>query len=185
MASTAHPQLVVIAGPNGAGKSTLAELLIPRHFGILDYVNANVIAKGLSAFASESVASDAGRILLTHLKDLASRRRNFAFGTTLASRSYAAWIRELVAAGYEFHLLFVSLANSELALERVADRVASGGHNIPSEVVQRRFQAGIRNFFELYQPLFRRHGWSKYMTIRRNPLPVLSLLVDETKSLTW
>jgi predicted ABC-type ATPase len=160
VADNFNPQLVIIAGPNGAGKSTLAEYLLPLRFGILDYVNADTIARGLSAFGSESVAIDAGRIMLTHLKDLAARRMNFAFETTLATRSYASWIRELVAAGYSFHLLFVALSSAELALERVADRVANGGHNIPSNVVRRRFEAGIKNFFQLYRPLAK--TWSVY-----------------------
>ncbi len=152
MAEQSNPQLVVVAGPNGAGKSTLAELLIPERFGILDYVNADVIAKGLSAFNPESVALDAGRITLVHLRDLAARRQDFAFETTLAGRSYARWIRELHAVGYRFHLLFVALAHPDIAVARVARRVELGGHNIPETVIRRRFEVGIKNFFELYRP---------------------------------
>ncbi len=138
MADQSNPQLVAIAGPNGAGKSTFAELLIPERFGILDDVNADVIAKGLSAFNPESVALDAGRIMRAHLRDLAARRQDFAFETTLAGRSYARWIRELQATGSRFHLMFVALTHPDIAVARVARRVQLGGHNIPETVIRRR-----------------------------------------------
>lgn len=148
-----HPELLIIAGPNGAGKSTLAPSLIRDFLNIKEFVNADVIAQGLAAFDVESVAVEAGRIMLTRLRDMASNRKSFAFETTLAARSYATWIEELKKEGYRFHLIFLWLPSSEFATERVAERVTAGGHNIPQETVKRRYTAGLRNFFALYQPL--------------------------------
>ncbi|MDT4952583.1 MAG: hypothetical protein QOJ02_721 [Acidobacteriota bacterium] len=148
-----NPQAIIIAGPNGAGKSTLAPFLLRDKFGLLEYVNADTIALGLSAFNSESVAFDAGRVMLRRLHDLANQRQSFAFESTLASRSYAPWISKLRQQGYDFHLLFLWLRSAELAVQRVRRRVLVGGHNVPEEIIRRRYQKGIRNFFELYQTL--------------------------------
>ena len=152
-AVTAPPKVVVIAGPNGAGKSTSASRILQDALAVQEFVNADVIARGLSAFKPESVALSAGKIMLQRLKELAAERASFAFETTLASRSFAPWLRDLVAEGYLFHLVFVWLPGPELAIARVADRVRSGGHNVPEETIRRRYFAGLRNFFELYQPL--------------------------------
>lgn len=149
----ANPQVVVIAGPNGAGKSTLAPILLRETFGVLEYVNADPIALGLSAFDSASVSFEAGRIMMARLRDLAKRRKNFAFETTLASRSYASWIKALRGSGYKFHLVFLWLRSIELAIQRVEERVRSGGHSVPDEVIRRRYDRGITNLFNLYQPL--------------------------------
>ena len=144
---------MIIAGPNGAGKSTLAPLLLRDTFGLLEYVNADPIALGLSAFNSASMSFDAGRIMLDRLHSLAKQRRNFAFETTLASRSCAPWIVKLRESGYRFHLVFLWLSTSELAMQRVKERVRSGGHAVPDEVVERRYERGIANFFKLCRPL--------------------------------
>jgi len=148
-----NPQVVIIAGPNGAGKSTLAPLLLRDTFGLLEYVNADPIAVGLSAFDSASMSFEAGRIMLDRLHSLARLRRNFAFETTLASRSYAPWIVKLRESGYHFHLVFLWLSTSELAMQRVKERVRSGGHAVLDKVVERRYERGIANFFKLYRPL--------------------------------
>jgi predicted ABC-type ATPase len=118
-----------------------------------EFVNADVIAQGLSAFHPEGAAIEAGRVMLTRLKELAGARANFAFETTLASKSFAQWIKRLCAEGYEFHLVFLYLPSAELAIERVADRVRAGGHHVPEDVVRRRYLGGLRNFFRLYRPL--------------------------------
>lgn len=147
------PLAVAIAGPNGAGKTTLAPFLLRDHFGLMEYVNADTIALGLSAFKPEAAAFDAARTMLKRLQLLAGARRNFAFETTLATRSYATWVHELKRRGYTFHLMFLWLRSPELALERVKSRVLSGGHDVPEVVVRRRYARGARNFFDLYQPL--------------------------------
>lgn len=150
---TEYPKVVVIGGPNGAGKSTAAARILQDALAVQEFVNADVIARGLSAFKPESVALSAGKIMLKRLKELASERASFAFETTLASRSFAPWLGDLVANGYLFHLVFVWLPGPEFAIARVADRVRSGGHHVPEETIRRRYAAGLRNFFGLYQPL--------------------------------
>jgi len=154
------PQVVVIAGPNGAGKSTLAPFLLRDTFGVLEYVNADPIALGLSAFDSASMSFEAGRIVVARLRDLAKSRKSFAFETTLASRFYAPWVKRLRESGYRFHLVFLWLSSIELAIERVEERVRSGGHSIPDEVIRRRYDRGIANFFNFYQPLA--DTWAAY-----------------------
>src|SRR3712207_6585578 len=134
-----RPKLIAIAGPNGAGKSTLAPFMLRDAYGVTEFVNADTIAQGLSAFSPEAAAFDAGRIMLKRLRDLAARRVNFAFETTLASRSYAAWVSGLRARGYEFNLMLLWLRSPELAVERVRQRVRAGGHNIPESVIRRRY----------------------------------------------
>lgn len=147
------PTIVVVAGPNGAGKSTTAPRLLRDTMGVTEFVNADVIAQGLSAFAPEATAIAAGRIMLQRLRALAAARRTFAFETTLASRSFAPWLAEQKALSYRFYLLFLYLPSPELAKERVAERARRGGHNVPREVIERRYHAGLRNFFVRYEPL--------------------------------
>lgn len=148
--SKTKPQAIAIAGPNGAGKTTLAPFLIRDKYGLMEYVNADSIALGLAAFNPESVAFEAGRIMLKRLHDLAEQDSDFAFETTLASRFYAAWIKALRARGYEFHLIYLWLNGADLAVQRVRERVRKGGHDVPEEVVRRRYVKGVVNFFELY-----------------------------------
>jgi predicted ABC-type ATPase len=147
------PNVIVIAGPNGAGKSTLAPALLRDTLGILEFVNADTIAEGLSAFAPEDASFDAGRVMLGRLRELADEGKDFAFETTLASRFYAGWLRELQQQGYRIGLTFLWLENVELALERVRSRVSSGGHDIPEDTVRRRYDRGFENLFELYLPI--------------------------------
>jgi predicted ABC-type ATPase len=147
------PHVIVLAGPNGAGKSTTAPTLLRDAFAVDEFVNADAIAQGLSAFAPETVAIEAGRVTLKRLTELAAKRVNFAFETTLASRSFAPWLEKLTASGYRAHLMFLALPNAESAIERVGTRVRLGGRNIPEDVIRRRFAAGLRNFFRLYRPI--------------------------------
>ncbi len=149
------PNLVILAGPNGAGKSTSAESILKDALGIDAFVNADVIARGLSGFEPERVSLAAGRIMRTRLRELARQRASFAFETTLATRSFAPWIAELVRHGYEFHLVFLWLPHPDLAVARVAARVRDGGHDVPEETVRRRYDSGLANFFGLYQPMAR------------------------------
>jgi predicted ABC-type ATPase len=147
------PNVIVISGANGAGKSTLAPFLLRDTFGIVEYVNADTIAQGLSAFAPENAAIEAGRIMLERLKSLSAANKDFAFETTLASRFYARWLKDLQSRGYNFHLIYLWLKNAELATERVRERVRMGGHDIPEATIKRRYARGLSNFFDLYQPL--------------------------------
>jgi len=112
-----------------------------------------VIARGLSAFEPERAAMAAGRIMLGRLKELGDRKATFAFETTLASRSFAPRVASLQRSGYEFHLLFLWLPDADMAVSRVADRVRSGGHDVPEETIRRRYEAGLSNFFKLYRPM--------------------------------
>ncbi len=148
------PEVVVFAGANGAGKTTTAHRLLPR-LGIPHFVNADDIARGLSAFEPESVAVAAGRIMLDRIHSLARRRESFAFETTLAARSFTPLLRDLAATEYRVRLFFLWLNSSELAIARVTERAERGGHSIPADVVRRRYHAGLRNYFTLYQPLAR------------------------------
>jgi predicted ABC-type ATPase len=153
MLMSRSPKVVVLAGPNGAGKSTSAARLLLGVLKVTEFVNADVIASGLSAFAPDRVAFEAGRVMLGRLKELAASREDFAFETTLASRSYAVWLKNLRDAGYQVHLVFLWLPSADAAVARVAERVRSGGHNVPELTIRRRYDAGLRNVLELYIPL--------------------------------
>lgn len=144
------PNVLVISGANGAGKSTLAPHLLRDTFGITDYVNADTIALGLSAFAPERAAMEAGRIMLKRLDELAARGRDFAFETTLASRSYVRRLKELQTRGYQVSLIFLWLSDADLAVSRVSERVKVGGHDVPEAVIRRRYKRGLENFFNVY-----------------------------------
>jgi predicted ABC-type ATPase len=155
------PDLVVIAGPNGAGKSTAAPLLIGGRLRVAEFVNADVIAAGLSAFSPESVAVQAGRLMLKRLDELAGAGADFAFETTLASRSFAPWIGKLRREqGYRFHLIYLWLPDAEESVRRVARRVKLGGHSVPPDVIRRRYGRGLSNFLSLYRPIA--DSWSLY-----------------------
>lgn len=148
------PNVVVIAGPNGAGKSTSAPFLLRDTLGIDNFVNADQIAAGLSAFNPEGAAFEAGRIMLDRVHSLAANGQDFAFETTLASRSFAPMLRKLKDnADYRCYLVYLWLDSHLTAQKRVARRVSEGGHNIPDEVVQRRYWRGLINFNTLYRPL--------------------------------
>lgn len=156
----AHPRVVIIAGPNGAGKSTIAGKLLTGPLRIRHFVNADVIARGLSGFDADAMAIAAGKIMLTRLRELARDRESFAFETTLASRSFAPWLRGLINDGYDFHLLYLWLPRVDSAIARVRGRVAIGGHGIPESTIERRYYRGMHNFFALYKPLA--HRWRVY-----------------------
>lgn len=154
------PHIIIIAGPNGAGKTTAAPGLLDKTLNINHFVNADTIAVGLSAFAPEKAAIQAGRAMLERIHYLADQKENFAFETTLASRTFAPWIEKLKKEGYVFHLTFLLLNNPDLAVSRVKERVRLGGHNVPEETIRRRFMSGIKNFFQLYKPMA--DSWQVY-----------------------
>lgn len=148
-----NSEIFVLSGPNGAGKSTTATALLPERLGVEQFVNADLIAQGLSPFAPERSAFEAGRLMLRRIRELRRRRESFAFETTLATRSYVPFLRNAQAAGYVVHVIYVWLSGVGLAQSRVTTRVRQGGHDVPAEVVERRYWRGMRNFFALYRPL--------------------------------
>ena len=147
------PKLYIIAGCNGAGKTTASYTGLPEMLGCKEFVNADEIAKGLSPFNPESVAIEAGRLMLQRMDDLLSEGSDFAFETTLSTRSYVKFIERAQAKGYFVTLFYFWLPTPEQAIERVATRVREGGHNIPSDVIRRRYANGIKNLTALYIPL--------------------------------
>lgn len=149
----ANPYVVVVAHPNGAGKSTTARSLLRDTLQVREFVNADTIASGLSAFQPDAVAVSAGRIMLQRISNLAAACENFAFETTLARRSFAPRLIALKNGGYAIHLLFLWLRSADLAVDRVAECVCLGGHAVPTEVIRRRYSAGLMNLFRIYLPV--------------------------------
>ena len=147
------PSLYIIAEPNGAGKTTFAKEFLPHDAKCENFVNADLIAGGLSPFSPEAAAMRASRLLLEQIRWLASKHSDFGFETTLSGVTYVSLLRKLRAQGYQIHLFFLWIPTVEVALARVADRVRRGGHDIPEKVVRRRFQKSIQNLFKLYRPL--------------------------------
>jgi predicted ABC-type ATPase len=147
------PNLYIIAGCNGAGKTTASFTILPEMLNCKEFVNADSIAAGLSPFNPESVAIEAGRIMLMRINELLRAGVDFAFETTLATRSYLSLIKNARAAGYKVTLLFIWLDSPETAIQRVARRVAKGGHNIAEDVVERRYYRGISNLITLFIPV--------------------------------
>ncbi|NHM00805.1 zeta toxin [Flavobacterium sp. KDG-16] len=142
--------LYIIAGCNGAGKTTASFTILPEILNCKEFVNADEIAKGLSPFQPEKVAFEAGRIMLNRIKELLDGNENFAFETTLATKSYKFKVAEAQRKGYNVTLLFFWLQNVDLAIERVKTRVLEGGHNIETDVIKRIYSNGIRNLFDIY-----------------------------------
>lgn len=176
--SNDSPNVLVIAGPNGSGKSTAAPGLLRDYLGISEFVNANVIAQGLSGFRAENVAVEAGRIMLERLDELGRQGADFAFETTLASRTVARRLRELKTAGYRTHLLFLWPPSPEMAIARVASRVRRGGHHVPDDVVRRRYEAGLRNFFEMYRPII--DAWRMFDNSDRDGYELIAQETSDT-----
>lgn len=142
--------LYIISGCNGAGKTTASYTVLPEILNCKEFVNADEIARGLSPFNPESVAIEAGRLMLQRIEDLLAKDETFAIETTLATKSYINLVRRAQSKGYTVRLLFFWLNSPELALHRIAERVAKGGHNIPEPIVRRRYVAGINNLFQLF-----------------------------------
>ncbi len=145
--------IIVIGGPNGAGKTTIAKDLLPNRLGLLEFVNADSIALGLSPFNPDGVAVSAGRVMLGRMHELARAERSFALETTCAGRGHARFLRQCQNQGWRVTLIFLWLNDPQRAVRRVAQRVAEGGHNIPHDTIMRRYWAGLRNLIGLYLPL--------------------------------
>ena len=161
------PNLYIVAGPNGAGKTTYVRDFLPQEMRCKEFVNADLIAAGLSPFAADKAAFQAGRIMLERLRELAGRREDFSFETTLSGRAYAGGLRDWRAAGYRIRLDFLWIPHLAITNGRVRQRVRKGGHDIPEDVQARRFQLGIRNLAELYRPLV--DWWRLYDNTGRHP----------------
>jgi len=145
--------IYVIGGANGAGKTTTAFNILPTYLQIIEYVNADEIAKGISPFNPEAVAIQAGKLMLKRLNYLKNNERDFALETTLSSRNYVRFLNESKQKGYTINLLFFWLNSPELSVLRVKQRVKSGGHDIPEDVIYRRYQRGLKNLFNSYLSL--------------------------------
>lgn len=145
------PSVYIVAGPNGAGKTTFAQRFLPRYADCKNFVNADLIAQGLSPFSPEAAAFRAGRLVLAEIRLLAQRRDNFAFETTLSGTTSLNLIRHLREQGYAVHIFFLWLPSADLALSRVWDRVLEGGHDVPEAVVRRRFERSMKNFLRVYR----------------------------------
>ena len=151
--SSRAPRCIVIAGPNGAGKTTFAREFLPREGGVIHFVNADLIASGLSPLKPELAARQGGRLLLMELNRLASAQADFAFETTLSGRTYLKLLEQWKTDGYRIEIVFLSLPSVALALQRIAVRVRQGGHDVPRVDVVRRFRRSLKNFQMLYQDL--------------------------------
>lgn len=148
-----NKNIYIIAGPNGSGKTTFAKKFLPDYAKCLHFVNADLIASGLSPFSPQIAAMKAGRIVLEQLHDLTSKDTDFAFETTLSGKTYINFLKRIKQKGYRLHLFFLWIPNTELALARIKDRVAEGGHDVPVNDVRRRFARSIHNFFQFYRSL--------------------------------
>ena len=160
-------RIVIIAGPNGAGKTAFAQEYLPKEAGCPDFINVDLIAQGLSPFAPDKAALQASKLMLTQIANRVRRRESFAFETTLSGHNYARRILQWRQAGYHVKLVFLSLPSADLAVARVKARVAQGGHNVPHEVVRRRFDAGMRNFQSIYCKMV--NSWVLYDNSTRPP----------------
>jgi predicted ABC-type ATPase len=147
------PVLYIIAGPNGAGKTTASYTLLPEMVNCKEYVNADEIARGLSPFNPEGVSIEAGKIMLQRIRELITGNETFAIETTLTTRFYANVVNDCKSKGYEVQLFFVWLSSPELSIDRVAKRVAKGGHNIPTDILIRRYPKAIKNLVNLFIPI--------------------------------
>ena len=143
----------IIAGPNGAGKTTFAENFLPAEADCLNFINADLIARGIAPFNPESVALEAGKLFLKRMDAIVANRKSFAFETTLSGLNYIEQIKKWRKIGYEVILYYLSLPDEKMAVERVQLRVAQGGHNVPVDVIKRRYHRGWKNFLDHYKDI--------------------------------
>ena len=154
------PSLYIIAGPNGAGKTTFIKRFAPREIALLDFINADEIARGLAPLAPQREQLEAGRLVLERFRRFVEERRDFCLETTLSGRTYRKYFELARRAGYHVHLDFLLLPTVDDSIQRVADRVQQGGHDVPLEDLQRRFKVCVQNLFNVYRPVIDR--WSIY-----------------------
>jgi len=161
-------RIVIVAGPNGAGKTTFAKEYLPKEAACPNFINADLIAAGLSPFDPAAAAVHAGRLMLLEMRRYLRQGESFAFESTLAGRSYALHIPHWQSAGYHVELIYLKLRSIRLALARVKDRVAQGGHHVAASVVRRRFRHGWTNFEQIYRPLV--DHWELYDNSGEGPI---------------
>ena len=176
------PQIFLIGGPNGAGKTTSAMTLLPDFLGINEFVNADTIAFGLSAFNSATVSFSAGKIMLRRISELIEQKKSFAFETTFASKTFAPLLLKSKKRGYTVRLIYIWLHSVELAKERVKLRVESCGHNVPLKIIERRFTNGRINFVKLYMPIA--DEWSIFDNSEKEIKPVANKVVGKEAEIT-
>ena len=169
--------IFIISGCNGAGKTTASMTLLPEILNCKEFVNADMIAVGLSPFQPEKVAFEAGRIMLERIDYLMDSNQSFAIETTLATKSYKSKLLKAIEKGYSIKLLFFWLPTFEMAIDRVAIRVSEGGHNIPKEVIERRYFRGIENLFKIYLPLST--SWVIYNNSKRKPEIIAKGIINQ------
>jgi len=163
-----NKNVYIIAGPNGSGKTTFATMFLPEYVKCPNFVNADLIAQGLAPFEPRSAAIKAGRLVLQQIWEFSKRGEDFAFETTLSGKSYVSLLSELKANGYSLHLFFLWIPSPELALARIKERVADGGHDVPADDVRRRFRRGINNFLNLYEQLL--DSWMLFDNSKARPV---------------
>lgn len=167
------PTIYIIAGPNGVGKTTFADRYLPDEARQLEFVNADLIARGLSPYAPDSVALEAGRIALKRIRELIGGRMGFTWETTMSGKTAAGWLRKAQDAGFVVKAYFLWVRDPHTTIQRIRQRVVEGGHYIPEEVSRRRFFKTIQNFFSIYRPLVT--SWKLF----QNELPGPRLLAVE------
>lgn len=167
-------KMYIIAGCNGAGKTTASFTILPEFMQCDEYINADEIARGLSPFHPERVPVEAGKLMISRITELMRKGVTFAVETTLSTHSYVNLIKRAHKAGYTVELIFLWLSSADVAVRRVAKRVSEGGHNIPEDVIRRRYEAGIRNLIEIYSQIV-----DRWILIDNN---TTSVVVAETKS---
>lgn len=179
-----RPKIFLIGGPNGAGKTTSAFALLPQLLDCSEYINADAIASGLSPFQPETVSLQAGKLMVRRISELAAARASFAFETTMASRSFAPFLARCRNSGYLITIAYVFLDSPHLAVQRVRERVAAGGHHVAKADIIRRYHAGRRNFLQLYLPLanhwyaFNNSGESPALIACNSPDGTVAVLDD-------
>jgi predicted ABC-type ATPase len=161
------PRCIIIAGPNGAGKTTFAREYLPKYARVVHFVNADLLAAGLSPLKPDLAALSAGRLFLGELDRLAKARQDFAFESTLSGLSYVGRLKRWKSAGYRIEIVFLRLASIQLALRRIAVRVKQGGHDVPRVDVERRFERGWENFEQFYKSLA--DAWEVYDNSGQGP----------------
>ncbi|MGR3319011.1 MAG: zeta toxin family protein [Candidatus Anammoxibacter sp.] len=164
----------IIAGPNGAGKTTFAQEFLPIEAECLNFVNADLIAQGLSPFQPDKIAFEAGRLMLKKINECVKRNESFAFETTLSGKGYINKIKSWKSQNYEVIMYYLKLPTVELAIERVKNRVSKGGHDVPEEIIVRRFGKSWSNFQTVYKNLA--DSWIVFDTSAKKPI-----IVDESE----
>jgi len=163
-------KIIIIAGPNGAGKTTFARDFLPAEAHTLRFINADLIAAGLAPFNPETAAIKAARLMLREIDACVAKSESFAFETTLSGLGYVGKIELWHRLGYQIKLWFLSLPSADIAVQRVANRVAQGGHNIPEQVIRRRFKAGLSNFHTRYSNAV--DSWTLFDSYVSPPSPI-------------